>query len=81
MQANLRSSLGQNVEDRLKVLHCSDESAVIEEEDVEEKIGMLVLDAEEERVKDEGKEKRCEWISLLSARGGGDAMVAKEEMR
>ena len=65
---------------RLKVIHCSNECAVVEKEDVEEEIGMLVFDAKEERVKGESKEKRCEWISLLSAGGGGETVVAKEEM-
>ena len=70
MKSDFWSFGGQEVEDGLEIFARANEGSIIEEEDVKEKVRMLVSDPEKQWVKDQGKKERCEGVSLLSAGGG-----------
>ena len=53
---------------------------VVEVGDVEEEMGELVFEMEQERMKNEGKEERGEGITLMRTRLAGETRIAEEEM-
>ena len=68
----------QDVNDALKILSTSDESSIIEVEDVEEQSRNFFFDAFGERKKSKGKKEGGKRITLLGSRCALDSLFPEE---
>ena len=59
----------------------SDKCEVVQEGDVEEKVGKFLFEADEERLEDEGKEEGAKRVALLTAGRTGNPGGAEKKVR